>query len=49
MVHGSAIYHAQKVVELAVVARIAVGDVIVDEEFAIRADESVGVLGRGGC
>ena len=44
MVHGSAIHHAQEVIELIVVARIAGGDVVVGEEATLRADESVGVL-----
>lgn len=49
MVHGSAIHHAEKIIELIVMPRIDVCDVVVNEELAVRSDESVGVLGRGGC
>ena len=41
--HRSAVYQAQKVIELVVVVGIAKG-VIVEKKFAVRADKSVSVL-----
>lgn len=47
MVHGSAIHHAEKVIELSVVERIGGVDVVGDQ-VTVRANISVGVLGEGG-
>ena len=43
--HRSAVYQAQKEVELVVVVGIA-KRVIIDEALAVRADKSVSVLSR---
>ena len=43
MMHRSAVYQAQKVVELVVVVGIGKG-VIIDKTFAVRAANSVSVL-----
>ncbi len=46
MVHRPSTHHAQKIIDPLILMGIAQGAAVVDEEVAIRGDESIGILIR---